>query len=272
MIAEIISVGTELLLGNIVNTNAQYLSKQLADCGIDVHFQTTVGDNPERIRSVLDIAYSRADLCIMTGGLGPTKDDITREMIISYFHKKPVTDEESVRRMQVRLSEITDETLRLSLLKCATVPSDSIILPNHNGLSPGSIMEDDGHICILLPGVPKEMKPMFEESVLPYLKNLSRQILVSLDIRLLDFEHASVNEVGEAPVAARLGDLLDSVNPTVAPYIHEKGNIVRITAKAKDEESALALIEPVLNQCMDVIGRQYVAGIEREEKPWNIQN
>ena len=126
MIAEIISVGTELLLGNIVNTNAQYISKQLADLGIEVHFQTVVGDNPERIRSVLDIAYSRADLCILTGGLGPTKDDITREMIISYFNKKPVMDDVTVQMMQKNLDRAGNDAWRESLLKCAVVPDDSI--------------------------------------------------------------------------------------------------------------------------------------------------
>lgn len=270
MIAEIISVGTELLLGNIVNTNAQYISKQLADLGIEVHFQTTVGDNPERIRSVLDIAYSRADLCILTGGLGPTKDDITREMIIAYFNKKPVVDEVSVKMMGKRLNEITDETLRQSLLKCAVVPSESIIMHNHNGLSPGSIMEDQGRRCILLPGVPKEMKPMFEEYVIPYLRKLSDQVLLSVDIKLLDFEHASVEAVGEAPVAARLGSLLDRENPTVATYIKDDGNLIRVTAKAKDEESAMKMIEPVVEECIEAIGKQYVQSVKKEEKAWNM--
>jgi nicotinamide-nucleotide amidase len=270
MIAEIISVGTELLLGNIVNTNAQYISKQLADLGIEVHFQTTVGDNPKRIRSVLDIAYSRADLCILTGGLGPTKDDITREMIIAYFNKKPVMDEESVANMRERLNMITDETLRESLLKCATVPDESIIMHNHNGLSPGSIMEDQGRICILLPGVPKEMKPMFEEYVIPYLRKLSDQVLVSVDIKLLDFKHASVEEVGEAPVAAKLGTLLDGTNPTVATYIKDDGNLIRITAKASDEETALEMIRPVIDACKKAVGEQFIQSVSREEKAWNM--
>ena len=269
MIAEIISVGTELLLGNIVNTNAQYISKQLADLGIDVHFQTTVGDNPERIRSVLDIAYTRADLCILTGGLGPTKDDITREMIIAYFNKKPVVDEVSVKMIENSLKRATDETWRQSLLKCAVVPDQSIIMYNHHGLSPGSIMEDNGKRCILLPCVPKEMIPMFEEYVIPYLKKISDQVLVSVDIKLLDFDHAPVSAVGEAPVAARLGNLLDSLNPTVATYIKDDGNLIRITAKAKDEESALALIEPMVALCKEAVGEEYIASVKREDKAWN---
>lgn len=270
MIAEIISVGTELLLGNIVNTNAQYLSKQLADLGIDVHFQTTVGDNPGRIRSVLDIAYTRADICILTGGLGPTRDDITREMIIAYFNKKPVLDETSVKKIEKRLEQISDETLKQSLLKCATVPDDSIIMQNRNGLSPGSIMEDGDRRCILLPGVPKEMKPMFEEYVIPYLKKLSRQVIVSVDIKLLGFDQAPVEAVGEAPVAARLGDLLDQENPTVATYIKEDGNLVRISAKAQNEQEALAMIEPVAALCRKAIGEQYIVSVKREDQPWNM--
>lgn len=270
MIAEIISVGTELLLGNIVNTNAQYISKHLADLGIEVHFQTTVGDNPERIRSVLDIAYTRADLCILTGGLGPTKDDITREMIIAYFNKKPVVDEKTVKHIETNLKRATDETWRQSLLKCAVVPDESIIIPNHNGLSPGSIMEDQGRRCILLPGVPKEMKPMFEEYVIPYLRKLSGQVLVSVDIKLLDFDHAPLEAVGEAPVAARLGSLLDNANPTVATYIKDDGNLVRITAKAENEEKAMGMIEPYIELCKKAIGEEYIRSVSKEDKAWNM--
>ena len=270
MIAEIISVGTERLLGNIVNTNAQYLSKQLADLGIEVHFQTTVGDNPERIRSVLDIAYSRAELCILTGGLGPTKDDITREMIIAYFNKKPVTDEKTVEMMGAALSRSDSDEWKASLLKCAVVPDDSIILHNHHGLSPGSIMEDHGRRCILLPGVPKEMKPMFEEYCIPYLKKLSGQVLVSVDIKLLGFDQAPVSAVGEAPVASRLGELLDSENPTVATYIKEDGNLIRITARAADEEKAIEMIEPMIEKCADAVGREYIADVYREDQAWNM--
>lgn len=272
MIAEIISVGTELLLGNIVNTNAQYISKQLADLGIEVHFQTTVGDNPKRIRSVLDIAYTRADLCILTGGLGPTKDDITREMIIAYFNKKPLTDEWTVNMMRRNLERAEgNEAWLKSLLKCAVVPDESIIMRNHHGLSPGSIMEDNGRRCILLPGVPKEMKPMFEEYVIPYLKSLSDQVLVSVDIKLLDFDHAPGSAVGEAPVAARLGDLLDSINPTVATYIKDDGNLIRITAKAEDETAALKLIAPVVEACKKAVGEEYIRYVKREDNTsWNM--
>ncbi len=270
MIAEIISIGTELLLGNIVNTNAQYLAKHLADLGIEVHFQTVVGDNPERIRSVLDIAYTRAELCILTGGLGPTKDDITREMIISYFNKKPVVDEWTVEMMKPKLEMTDQEAWKQSLLKCAVVPDDSIILHNHNGLSPGSIMEDHGRRIILLPGVPKEMKPMFEEYCIPYLRKLSGQVLVSVDIKLLGFDRAPVSAVGEAPVASRLGDLLDHENPTVATYIKDDGNIVRVTAKAENEEKAIQMIEVMIEQCADAIGREYIADIYREDEAWNM--
>ena len=111
---------------------------------------------------------------------------------------------------------------------------------------------------------------MFEEYVIPYLRKLSDQVLLSVDIKLLDFEHASVEAVGEAPVAARLGSLLDNVNPTVATYIKDDGNLIRVTAKAKDEESAMKMIEPVVEKCIEAIGKQYVQSVKKEEKAWNM--
>lgn len=264
MIAEIISVGTELLLGDIVNTNAQYLAKHLAALGIEVHFQTTVGDNPERILSAVDIAYTRADIAVMTGGLGPTKDDITKDMLMRYFKKEPVEDPKVLKMLKEILERLGGTALSDSLRRQAIVPADSIILYNHHGTAPGMIMEDEGRICILLPGVPKEMKPMFEEYCIPYLCSKSSQVLVSVVIKLAGFDEAPVSIVGEAPVADALGDLLDLANPTVAPYAKEDGNIIRITARAENRTDALAMIAPVAEQCRKIIGEQYIRSITED--------
>lgn len=265
MIAEIISVGTELLLGDIVNTNAQYLAKHLAALGIEVHYQTVVGDNPDRIKNVLDVAYTRADMAIMTGGLGPTKDDLTKERIAAYFGKQLILDQKAVDRMANTLKKVQKQSLLQSLIKQAYVPTDSVILYNHNGLAPGCIMEDQERICILLPGPPKEMEPMFETYCIPYLKRISEQVLVSVTIQLLDFDHAAVIEVGEAPVADRLAEFLDLTNPTVATYTKEDGNLVRITARAANRAKALEKIQPVLTACKERIGEHLIQRIEEDK-------
>lgn len=263
MIAELISVGTELLLGDIVNTNAQYLAKRLANLGIEVHFQTVVGDNPERIRSVLDIAYSRAQMVIMTGGLGPTKDDLTKEMLISYFGKEAVFDQKAYDVLAERGKKL-GIGVSDSVRKQAYVPSDSIVLYNHHGTAPGCVMERDGKICILLPGPPKEMKPMFEECCECYLNALSDHVIVSMNIKLLDFDHAPVSAVGEAPVADALGDLLDSVNPTVATYAKEDGCLIRVTASAPTREEARELLAPMVEKCRAILKDEYIRSITEE--------
>ena len=143
MIVEIISVGTELLMGSIVNTNAQHIARALAHMGHDAYYQTVVGDNPARLRSALDIAYTRADCVITTGGLGPTKDDLTKEMLISYFGCTPVEDAEALRRLEERAAK-RSVPLSESMRKQATVPSGALVLQNDHGTAPGVIIEKDG--------------------------------------------------------------------------------------------------------------------------------
>lgn len=174
MMAEIICVGTELLLGQIVNTNAQYLSQRLASLGIDLYFQTTVGDNLNRLKGAIDIALKRSDILIFTGGLGPTSDDITKEAVCEYFGKKLILNQEVLDKIEkyfkhrgVKMPEINK--------KQAYVPEGSIILENRHGTAPGFIIENDGKIAILLPGPPFEMQPMFEEYVVPYLEKFSKE-------------------------------------------------------------------------------------------------
>ena len=161
MVVEIISVGTELLMGSIVNTNAQHIARKLAHMGLDAYYQTVVGDNPERLRAALDIAYTRADCVITTGGLGPTKDDLTKEMLISYFGCVPVEDAEALGRLEARAAK-RGVALTESMRKQATVPSGATVLQNDHGTAPGVIIEKDGRACIMLPGPPKEMVPMFD--------------------------------------------------------------------------------------------------------------
>ena len=176
MIVEIISVGTELLMGSIVNTNAQHIAKKLTHMGLDAYYQTVVGDNPERLRSALDIAYTRADCVITTGGLGPTKDDLTKEMLIAYFGCVPVEDAETLRRLEERAAK-RGVPLSDSMRKQATVPSGAIVLRNDHGTAPGVIIEKDGRACIMLPGPPKEMVPMFETACDVFLRGKATRFL-----------------------------------------------------------------------------------------------
>ena len=267
MVAELISVGTEILLGNILNTNAQYLAKKLAGLGIDCYYQTVVGDNATHIKNALDVAFSRGDMIILTGGLGPTKDDMTKEMLLSYFGKKPVLDEKALhmiedrlRNMGFREDEITD-----AHRKQAMVPDNSLIFYNKNGTAPGCVMENDGKVAILLPGPPKEMKPMFEEIAEEYLKGKSDKIFVSMNIKMVDFDHAPVSIVGEGPVAQKLDKLLDNANPTVATYAKDDGCLIRVTAAAKDHEEAMKLLTPMVEKCREILKDEYINYIKEDE-------
>ena len=237
MNAEILSVGTEILLGDIVNTNAQYLARRLADLGISVYHQSVVGDNPERLLDAYKLAFSRADLVITTGGLGPTKDDLTKEVAFEYFGKQSVVHEASLKVLKGHFSDM-NRPMTQNNLKQAYFPGDAIILPNNNGTAPGCILEEDGKIAVLLPGPPREMKPMFEEAVVSYLQKLQQGVLVSKVLR--------VAGVGESSAAEILEDILDDqTNPTVAPYAKDGEVTFRITAKANTYEEAEMLIKPM---------------------------
>ena len=264
MVVEIVSVGTEILMGNIVNTNAQYLAKRLAHLGLDCHFQTVVGDNPARIKSVLDVAYSRADAVIMTGGLGPTKDDLTKEMLMEYFGKRSVVDAQVLNFLEERAKARGFDKLSDGMKKQAVVPADSLILYNHHGTAPGCVMERGGKVCILLPGVPKEMAPMFEECCALYLNAKSDKVLVSIIIKCVSKDAAPIAIVGESPVADRLNELLDGDNPTVATYAKEDGCIVRVTAAAKTRDDALELLNPVVAACRERIGEEFIRYVKED--------
>ncbi len=257
--AEIISVGTELLLGDIVNTNAQYLAQNLSHLGIDLYFQTTVGDNGDRLRKALSIAFTRANLVILTGGLGPTKDDLTKEIVASYFKKDLVFDERAFENLEQRAKLYGLKGVSQSNKKQAYVPEGAIVLYNANGTAPGFIVENtnigqDLQTAILLPGPPREMQPMFETYCIPYLQERSDKVLVSYNIRLKGYKTAQRKDVGESPVADKITHLLDNKNPTVATYAKEDGVRIRVTAAAKEKKEALALINPVIEEIKLCLG------------------
>ena len=246
MKAEIIAIGTEILLGDIVNSNAQYLAQELAALGIDMYYQQVVGDNEKRIVHAFDEAYSRSDIIITTGGLGPTDDDLTKEVAAKYFNKELLPDEKSIEKIKgyfkFRQRKMTENNLKQGL-----IPEGAIIINNNNGTAPGVIIEENNKIMIILPGPPKEMKPMFEETVKPYLQKKSNSVLVSKMIKILG--------IGESAVAEEVKDLMDAqTNPTIAPYAKEVGVMLRVTAKAESQEEAFKLISPIEEEIKERLG------------------
>ncbi|MGE5628676.1 MAG: competence/damage-inducible protein A [Solirubrobacterales bacterium] len=246
MNAEIISVGTELLLGDIVNTNAQYLARRLADYGIPVFHQSVVGDNSKRLKDEFSEAFKRCNIIITTGGLGPTSDDITKEIAAEYFNKEMIIDQGSLNKLEeIFLKQ--NRTLTLSNKKQAYFPKGCIILPNHNGTAPGCIINENDKILVVLPGPPREVQPMFENYVIPYIEKLTDNIIISKVLR--------VSGLGESYMAEMVQDIIDqSTNPTVAPYAKSGESILRITAKGKSEEECIKLISPIEDKIRERLG------------------
>ncbi len=245
MKCEILAVGTEILLGDIVNTNAQYIARRLSEEGIFVYHQSVVGDNPARLKQAYELAFSRADLVITTGGLGPTKDDLTKEVAFEYFGKKSVCHEESFNQIKEYFKKI-NKPLGKTNEKQAYFPEDAIVLKNNNGTAPGCIIDENGKVLVMLPGPPREMKAMFEESVITYLKKYSNEVLVSKILRVIG--------IGESAAAEIIGDMIDGINPTVAPYAKDGEMIFRITSKDKNEEGAKKLIVPIEDKIRELLG------------------
>lgn len=240
MKAEIITVGTEILLGDILNTNTHYLSNELANMGVDVYYQITVGDNENRLLNQLEESFRRSDLVVLTGGLGPTQDDLTKEVCAKYFN----LDMEFHQPSWDKIIEIHNKMKRTPTennKKQAYFPVNSIILPNEYGTAPGCIMEKDNKTIIVMPGPPREMKPMFDNFVKPFLQKNSEDILKSKVIRIIG--------VGESKVENDLLDLIQKqVNPTIATYAKDGECTVRITAKGKTVEEVERLILPVVKE------------------------
>ena len=245
MVVEIVCVGTELLLGDIVNTNAQYIASKTAELGFSSYYQTVVGDNMDRIKDAFEIAFSRSDIVITTGGLGPTADDMTKEAAAEFFEKEMVFDENAWKNIEdifnTRGIEIT-----ASNRKQAYFPKGSKILYNENGTAPGCIIEDDGRKMIILPGPPREMVPLFEKEAYPYLRGFSDLVIFSKNLRICG--------VGESKAAEMIKDLLNGDNPTVAPYAKEGEVVFRITSRAADEQKAKEMISPVEDKIRAKLG------------------
>ena len=233
MKAEIIAVGTELLLGQIVNTNAQYLSQGLAALGIDVYFQTVVGDNAGRIRQAIETARRRADLLLFTGGLGPTQDDLTKDVLADYLGRKLILHEPSMRKIEARLAGravMIESNRRQALMIEGSEP-----LPNETGLAVGNALTADGTHYVLLPGPPGEMRPMFDG---PATEWLLRQLGESRPLYSMTLRFAGI---GESALEDLLIDLIKrQTDPTIAPYAKEGEVAIRLSTKAADEAEAAA--------------------------------
>ena len=240
MVVELISVGTEILLGNIVNTNAAYLAEKCAALGLSCYYQDVVGDNEERLCETIRTALSRADILLISGGLGPTQDDLTKEAVAKVLEKPLVLHERSKAAIQEYFSarglEITDNNW-----KQAMVPEGSIVLDNPNGTAPGMIIEKDGKYVVLMPGPPGELMPMFEASVIPYLGRLQDAVIFSQTVKICG--------VGESKAETMVKDLIDAqTNPTIATYAKTGEVHLRVTARGADEKEARKLVKPVVKE------------------------
>lgn len=251
-VCELISVGTEILLGDILNTDAQYLSIELAKLGISVIHQSTVGDNRERLLAQLDEAAKRSDIIILSGGLGPTPDDLTKEVCCEFFGKEMFLHEPTVEKIKEYFSSKGIEMAQNNL-KQAMLPKDCVIFPNDNGTAPGMAIEKDGVHILVLPGPPRELKPMFQNCAVPYLMQFSDRIIVSHNIRTFG--------IGESSMAENVNDLFDAQNPTVAPYAKDGEALLRVTAMAKTKEDAESLCEPIIEEIKNRLDA-YVYGVD----------
>ncbi len=247
-IAEVISIGTELLLGDILNSNAQYLAQQLAHLGITHHYQSTVGDNPDRLQATLKQAATRANLIICTGGLGPTPDDLTTETIAQTFNVPLIEQPAIWADIQQKFAQ-RGRTLTDSNRKQALIPEGATILPNPVGTAPGIIWSPQPDVVIMtFPGVPSEMKRMWQDTAIPYLQTAgwATEVIVSRTLRFWG--------VSESALAEQVAHLFDRANPTVAPYANWGEVKLRIAAKAPTPEAAQALIQPIEAEIRAIAG------------------
>ena len=249
MKAEIIAVGTEILTGQIVNTNAQFLSEKLAEIGVDVYFQTAVGDNEARLLSLLEIASQRSNLVILTGGLGPTEDDLTKQTLAKFLGKELAFDPQSQAKLDVFFAQRPDYARTPNNERQAQLVAGSTPLPNETGLAVGGILEVDGVAYVVLPGPPSELKPMVLNQLLPKLMTGTK-----LYSRVLRFFG-----IGESQLVTILADLIDQqTDPTLAPYAKTGEVTLRLSTKAVSQEKADQVLDILENQILD---RQTFEGI-----------
>lgn len=251
---EIISVGTELLLGHVTNTDARDISEMLSKIGINVKYHTVVGDNPERLRQCVETAKSRADIIITTGGLGPTCDDLTKQILAEAFGLKLAENKAEREGLYDYIrygKKFTDNNFTQAML-----PEGCTVFHNNCGTAPGCGFEKDGKIVVMIPGPPKECNAMFRESALPYLRKLSEELIVSHSVRIFGLGESSVDDI----FAEEMNRM---TNPTMAPYAKECDCLLQITAKAKSEDEAEKMIAPVMEHVIKRLG-DVVYGVDVE--------
>lgn len=252
MNAEIISVGTELLLGQTINTDAAIVAQALSGLGINLLYTSVVGDNPERLKGSIELSAKRSDIVVMTGGLGPTEDDLTKETAAEVAGLELVLHEESLNRIA---NYFSDSRVNATQKKQAMLPKGSIVFQNDNGTAPGCAFKTKfGSEIIMLPGPPSELKPMLLERVVPYLKNLTGSEIIAS-------HNVNIYGKGEAAAALDISDLLQSQNPTVAPYAKDGEMFFRVTAKASSQAAADAITLPVVEEIRNRLG-DVVYGID----------
>ena len=256
MRVELVSVGTELLLGDIVNTNTAYLSKELAALGFGVFRQTTVGDNRERLIKTLESAFLENDTVIITGGLGPTDDDITKECAAEYFGREFYFHEYSWVKILERLTRSGRNIITENNKKQAMIPEGAIVLENYCGTAPGIIIEENNKRIVLLPGPPREMRDMFEKSVKPYLEKFSSKQFISKYVRFYG--------IGESLLETKIKDIMDNqTNPTLALYAKTGEVLLRITASGDNKEECEDLTRKQLDEIEKRVGEYiYLVGDE----------
>ena len=254
MIAEIVSVGTELLMGQIVNTDAQFLARRLAALGITMYRQSTVGDNPGRVKEAVREALSRADLVITTGGLGPTEDDLTKEMVAEALGLPMVRHDEVVEGIR-RYFESTGREMTPNNLRQADFPEGARLMPNRKGTAPGCIAEKDGKRVAVLPGPPHELIDMYEQQLEPYLLSLSDQVIASRFLHIVG--------VGESIVETRLMDLFHWESPTLALYCAPGEVTARLTVRCGKDVDPAPLLEPLEKEIRARLGESvYAEGLD----------
>ena len=257
MVVELISVGTELLLGNIVNTNTQFLAEKCALLGLTMYHQVTVGDNHDRLAEVIRTALKRSDVIILTGGLGPTEDDLTKEVGAEVMGFPLVEDTHTHERIEEYFRNNIYKVIPDNNWKQAIVPAGCIVLDNDNGTAPGLILEKYGKSAMLLPGPPNELYPLFMNQVFPYLQKLQPEVIRSQMVKICG--------VGESQVEDKILDLIDKQqNPTIATYAKTGEVHIRVTAKAATEEDAKKLVKPVVKEIKNRFG-DYVYSTKEEE-------
>lgn len=259
MKAAILTIGTEILFGQIVNTNATYLSKKLQELGIDVMAHHTVGDNPGRVRELVRENFEEADLIITTGGLGPTEDDLTKEMICEVLETPLYLHEESLELMKRRFDKLhPGRGMTENNVKQAYMPEGALVLRNDWGTAPGFILEKDGKTAIALPGPPRENMPMFETEVLPYLKERQGAYIVSEFVKTIG--------VGESSLETMLMDIIDAqTDPTIATYAGTGECYLRVTSKRRTEAEAEAAVSETVEIIKERLGDK-IYSISRENE------